>query len=100
MKHCSIVNTISHIPLQTDPILRGLKPGCTCAVFSGTNVLQTDPILRGLKLETLFLLVLHLVITNRPDFKGIETLANLDTEPANDITNRPDFKGIETYWML
>ncbi len=61
-----------------------------------------------------------MIITNRPDFKGIETsvvlhefvkLQELQTDPilrglkhamkrsrsgSNSITNRPDFKGIET----
>ena len=34
-------------------------------------------------------------ITNRPDFKGIETLIIMIIK-VNLITNRPDFKGIET----
>ena len=39
-------------------------------------------------------------ITNRPDFKGIETVIPASTQALAIITNRPDFKGIETTEQL
>ncbi len=60
------------------------------------SVLQTDPILRGLKQMPLEHLGLKVDITNRPDFKGIETQQVHPYQMSQGITNRPDFKGIET----
>ena len=59
-------------------------------------LLQTDPILRGLRQEKPFETPRY-NITNRPDFKGIETKDKGPLLHQSSITNRPDFKGIETY---
>ena len=58
--------------LQIDPISRGLRLNFRMfTIFS--KVLQIDPISRGLRLIKGVHFFIHFIITNRPDFKGIET---------------------------
>ena len=41
-----------------------------------------------------------ILITDRPDLKGIETSHQLNPQKSHEITDRPDLKGIETVLLL
>ncbi len=60
-------------------------------------LLPIDPISRGLRqINRKVDQLPAALITDRPDFKGIETHVMMSLNQILHITDRPDFKGIET----